>query len=308
MKQEQAYKAPLVSVVAVNYRQAELTFEFLDSLKKINYSPVEVWLVDNGCLEDRSEAFRSHYEGIEVLISTENLGFAGGNNLAIRKAKGQYVLLINNDTLVPPDFLGPMVRLMEENEKIGIVSPKIYYADAPKILQYAGINGIDRFTGRGLNRAKQKPDNGSFDDTGQTYFAHGACMLVRAEVFQQAGELSEDYFLYYEELDFCEAVRAAGWEIFYTAESHIYHRESSSIGKSSPLKTYYMFRNRWLFMRNWYSGFSYYLFVLYFLSVGVPWHLLKHWRKGEKEHVQAILKGVKWHFRAKKIKVDEGFA
>ncbi|MBX2876922.1 MAG: glycosyltransferase family 2 protein [Saprospiraceae bacterium] len=308
MSLDRARTAPLVSVIAVNFRQAELTFDFLDSLKAINYAPVEAYLVDNGSLEDRTADFCAHYEGLEVLISQENLGFAGGNNLAIRQAKGQYVLLINNDTLVPPDFLEPMVRLMEENRQIGIVSPKIYYADTPNTLQYAGINGIHRFTGRGLNQAKQKLDDGSFDQSGTTYFAHGACMLVRAEVFQQVGVLSEDYFLYYEELDFCEAVRAAGWEIFYTAESYIHHRESSSIGKTNPLKTYYMFRNRWLFMRNWYTGFSYYLFVLYFLSIGVPWHLLKHWRKGEKEHVQAILKGVKWHFSSKKMRVDERFA
>lgn len=308
MQDSQSHNTPLVSIIAVNYRQAGLTCDFLDSLSEIDYSAVEVWLVDNGCLEDRSAVFQSHYEGLEVLNSEENLGFAGGNNLAIRKAKGRYILLINNDTLVPSDFLEPMVRLMEKDERIGIVSPKIYYADSPNTLQYAGISGIHRFTGRGLNRAKQQPDDGSFDQSGKTYFAHGACMLVRAEVFQKVGGLSEDYFLYYEELDFCEAVRASGWDIFYTAESYIHHRESSSIGKSSPLKTYYMFRNRWLFMRNWYAGFSYYLFVMYFLTIGVPWHLLKHWRKGEREHVQAILKGVRWHFTDKKIKVDEGFA
>ncbi len=308
MKRDDPHSTPLVSIIAVNYRQAELTCDFLDSLKEIEYPAVEAWLVDNGCLEDRTADFQSHYAGLEVLISKENLGFAGGNNLAIRKAQGQYVLLINNDTLVPRDFLGPMVRLMEEQEEIGIVSPKIYYADAPNTLQYAGINGIHRFTGRGLNRAKQKRDDGSFDQSGKTYFAHGACMLVRAEVFEQVGGLSEDYFLYYEELDFCEAVRASGWEIYYTAESHIHHRESSSIGKTNPLKTYYMFRNRWLFMRNWYRGISYYLFVLYFLSIGVPWHLFKHWRKGEKEHVQAIWKGVQWHFSSKKMTVDERFA
>lgn len=308
MSQDSLNINPLVSIISVNFRQAELTFDFLDSLRKIDYTPVETWLIDNGSLRDRGDEFRSHYEGLEVLVSQANLGFAGGNNLAIRRAKGQYILLINNDTLVPSDFLGPMVRLMEENPQIGIVSPKIYYADSPNTLQYAGINGIHRFTGRGLNQAKQKLDDGSFDRSGNTYFAHGACMLVRKEVFEQVGLLSEDYFLYYEELDFCEAVRAAGWDIFYTAESHILHRESSSIGKTNPLKTYYMFRNRWLFMRNWYSGFSYYLFVLYFLSIGVPWHLLKHWRRGEREHVQAIIKGVKWHFRPKKMKVDERFA
>lgn len=298
---------PLVSIIAVNFRQAELTVDFLKSLRAINYPSVEVWLVDNGCLDNQTDLFTTHYPGLQVLVSRENLGFAGGNNLAIKKAKGKYLLLINNDTLVPSDFLGPLVELMEEQQEVGIVSPKIYYADSPQRLQYAGIKGINRFTGRGLNPAKLQADNGSYDHTETTYFAHGACMLIRGAVIDQVGGLSEDYFLYYEELDFCEAVRAEGWEILYTAQSHIYHRESSSIGKSSPLKTYYLFRNRWLFMRKWYGGLSYYLFVLYFLSVGVPWHTLKHWRKGEKDHVQAIWEAVKWHFKPTKIKVDERF-
>ena len=308
MELGQLHNTPLVSIIAVNFRQTELTVDFLKSIKEIDYGTVEVFLVDNGCLEDKSDEFRTHYEGLEVMVSPQNLGFAGGNNLAIKKARGKYVLLINNDTLVPKHFLEPMIDIMETHAEVGIVSPKIYYADSPKTLQYAGINSINRFTGRGISEAKQRFDDGSFDYTAATYFAHGACMLVRAEIFQKVGLLSEDYFLYYEELDFCEAVRAGGWEIMYTSQSHIYHRESSSIGKTNPLKTYYMFRNRWLFMRNWYSGFSYYLFVLYFLTVGVPWHLFQHWRKGEKAHMQAIWQGVKWHFKPTKTAVDERFA
>lgn len=308
MAQTQEHSTPLVSIIAVNFRQASLTVDFLKSLRQIDYPAVEVFLVDNGCRKDQSAFFASHYPGLRVLRSAENLGFAGGNNLAVKQAKGKYILLINNDTLVPPDFLSPMLQVMEERKEVGIVSPKIYYADTPDTLQYAGISGINRFTGRGLNQAKLQVDDGSYDYTKSTYFAHGACMLVRGEVFQQVGLLSEDYFLYYEELDFCEAVRAGGWQIMYTASSHIYHRESSSIGKANPLKTYYLFRNRWLFMRKWYSGLSYYLFILYFLTIGVPWHLFKHWRKGEKQHMQAIWEAVKWHFNPVKIAVDEKFA
>lgn len=299
---------PLVSIIAVNFRNAAITTDFLDSIRQISYPNVEVILVDNGCQDDKEELFKAHYPALKLLVSQENLGFAGGNNLAIQQAKGAYILMINNDTLVPGSFLEPMVRLMEEKPRIGLLSPKIYYADTPKIIQYAGINGINRFTGRGLNPAKQKEDDGSYNWTGPTYYAHGACMLIRAEVFQTAGLLSEKYFLYYEELDFCELVKKKGWEIYYAGETHIYHRESISIGKFNPLKTYYLFRNRWLFMRRWYGGLSYYLFVSYFLLVGVPWHLFKHLLRGEKAHVQAIWKGIQWHLTAKKINLDEELA
>lgn len=292
---------PLVSIVAVNFRQAAITADFLDSIRQLTYPRIEVILVDNGCLEDKETLFKAHFPGLKVLSSAENLGFAGGNNLAIRQANGDYVLMINNDTLVPAGLLEPLVSLLEEKREVGIVSPKIYYADSPHIIQYAGINAINRFTGRGRSRAKQKIDDGSYNWIGPTTYAHGACMLVRAEVFSTAGLLSEKYFLYYEELDFCELVKQNGWEIYYAGSSHIHHRESLSIGKFNPLKTYYLFRNRWLFMREWYGvGFSYYFFVTYFLLVGVSWHLLKHWLRGEKAHVVAILRSVQWHLKPEK--------
>jgi len=299
---------PLVSIISVNFRQAEITADFLDSIQAISYQRVELILVDNGSLSDQVDFFTAHYPGLRVMVSQENLGFAGGNNLAIREATGDYILMINNDTLVPPGFLEPMVELMEERQDIGILSPKIYYADSPTVLQYAGINGISRFTGRGLNEAKLQVDDGSFDYTKPTHFAHGACMLVRATVFAAAGLMSERYFLYYEELDFCEAVRQKGWTIYYTGRSHIYHRESTSIGKFSPLKTYYLFRNRWLFMRTWHHGSSYYLFVLYFLGFGVPWHFLKHGLKGEVDHSRAIWRSVAWHLKGDKKYLDEKLA
>ena len=101
---------PLVSIITVNYRQAQITCDFLDSLREIQYPHYEVLLVDNGLLEDESDKFRQHHPRVRVINSADNLGFAGGNNLAIREAAGDYILLINNDTIVPPDFLNPLVE------------------------------------------------------------------------------------------------------------------------------------------------------------------------------------------------------
>lgn len=287
---------PEVHIISVNFRKAEVTCDMLDTLRQITYPNYRVTLVDNGALQDDKALFESHHPGIEVIISEENLGFAGGNNLAIGSSPSPYLLLLNNDTLVPPDFLEPLVQVLENDPSIGLVSPKIFYHDQPGILQYAGTGTIDPFTGRGRNLAKHRVDDGTFDHTREVELAHGACMLVRQEVFKDIGLLAEDYFMYYEELDFCMRARRKGWKIYYTGASHLVHRESSSMGRFNPLKTYYLFRNRWLFMRRFGTGWSYVCFVVYFLLIGVPLNTLRFAWKRELDHVKALWRGVLWNF------------
>lgn len=285
---------PLVSIITINYRQAQITCDLLDSLRGVQAPSYEILLVDNGMLQDESALFKHHHPDVHVLKVIENLGFAGGNNLAIQQAKGDYVLLLNNDTIVPPGFLKPMVELMEDQPNIGIVSPKIYFYDTPNMLQYAGANTINFKTGRGDDPAKFADDKGQFDEQKKVDMAHGACMLIRKNVFEDIGLLSEAYFLYYEELDFCERTRRNGWDIYFTPDSYIHHRESSSVGKFSVLKTYYMFRNRWLFMRK-FGGKHYWPFVAYFLMISLPLNIIRFSLKAEWKHIKALWDGVIWN-------------
>ncbi|MEL6658055.1 MAG: glycosyltransferase family 2 protein [Bacteroidota bacterium] len=289
--------APLVSIIAVNFRKAGITCDFLDSLNVATYPNYELLLVDNGMLTDEQARFEAHHPQVRVIKSTENLGFAGGNNLAIRQAQGKYLLLINNDTIVPPSFLEPMVAVMEADEKVGLVSPKIYYHDQPNMLQYAGRGYIEMRTGRGRDTAKHSDDQGQFDEQQEAAFAHGACMLIRTQLLEEVGLLREDYFMYYEELDFSVRARQAGWKIVYTPDAYIHHRESSSMGKFSPMKTYYMFRNRWLFVRRFGSWLDRVLFAAYFLIIGIPVNLLRFALKREWPHVKAIWEGLGWNLK-----------
>ena len=288
---------PLVSIITVNYRQAEITCDFLDSLKAIHYPNFELLLVDNGLLTDETARFHRHFPAAKVINSPANLGFAGGNNLALRQAAGRYILLINNDTLVPPDFLGPLVAVLEEHPRAGMVSPKIYFHDDPEKLQYAGTARIDYRTGRGTDPAKHAPDDGRFDQLRSADFAHGACVLIRREMLEAVGLLREDYFMYYEELDLSVRARAAGWDILFAPGSYIHHRESSSMGKTSPLKTYYMFRNRWLFMRRFGRGTDYAAFLTYFLLIGIPLNSGRFVVRGQWAHLRALWRGFFWNLR-----------
>jgi GT2 family glycosyltransferase len=286
---------PLVSIVSVNYRQEAVTCDMLDSLRQISYPNYEIILVDNGAQVDRAALFRRHHPGVRVLISRDNSGFAGGTNLGIRHSRGEYVLLLNNDTIVPRGFLEPLVATLEANPGGGAASPKIYYHDAPGVIQYAGASGIDRVTGRGRKEGHLLADDGSYSRVGPTALCHGACMLVRRRVFEEIGLLSELYFMYYEEHDFCERARRRGWQCYYVGTAHIRHRQSMTMGKASPLKTYYLFRNRWLYMRRVNRGASYYLFLLYFLFLGAPRHLLRHLTRREFDHAGSIVRGLIWN-------------
>jgi len=296
---------PKISIVSVNFRQTEVTCDMLASLRRASYPNMEVILVDNGVVQDSKELFLQKYASLKLIVSEENLGFAGGTNLGIRYASGDYILLLNNDTVVPPDFLEPMVDLMQQNDQIGIISPKILYYDAPNMIQYAGIPYIHTLTGRGVVNGNGVQDQGQFDYNEETSLTNGACMLVRREVLDQVGLLSELYFMYYEELDFCERAKHHNWLCYYCGTSYIHHRQSVSIGKLNPRKTYYMFRNRLLFMRRHLQGVKFWLFLSYFLLFAFPANVLRHLLKRDFEHASGIWQGLIWHFAHLKIAANE---
>jgi GT2 family glycosyltransferase len=303
MNKEKAY--PLVSIVTVNFRQTEVTCDMLDSLSALTYPNVELILVDNGCEKDESARFKQHYRGLQLIVSEENLGFAGGTNLGIRRAKGAYILLLNNDTIVPPSFLEPLVERMHAEPNVGMTSPRIYFFDQPDVLQYAGASPINWLSGRGRKFGYGQADDGSFHQSGQTGLCNGACMLVKKEVFEDVGLLSEKYFMYYEEHDFSIRAKKAGWQCYFEAASYIHHRQSISIGRLSPLKTYYLFRNRLLFARRLAGGLPFCLFLMYYLFIAVPAGLCRHAIHREFQHVQSIWKALKWNFSHLNIHSNE---
>ena len=223
------------------------------------------------------------------------MGFAGGNNIALKQVKGDYVLLLNNDTEVKPDFLESLVELMESDKKIGIVSSKILYFYEDNVIQYAGASPINPITSRGSHYGYKEIDNGQLDEVTETAYPHGACMMIRKSVLEELGLLYEGYFLYYEELDFAERVKRAGYKIYFQPNSSILHKESISTGKNSPLKTYYMNRNRLLFVRRNRSGITLFLGGIYFFLIPLPKNTIKY--LFVKKHLSALYRGVAWNIR-----------
>lgn len=290
---------PLVSIITVNYKQADVTIALLESLKRITYQNLEVLVVDNASGSNDAAKIAEAEPWVQVIASNENLGFAGGNNLGILQSKGALLLFLNNDIEVPVDFLEPLVAVMQE-DKVGMASPKIRFYYHPDTIQYAGSTPLNYLTMRNQAIGYAEVDKGQYNIPRETAFAHGAAMITSREVINRVGEMFEGYFLYYEELDWCERIKKAGYRIMYVPESVVFHKESVSTGKQSPLKTYYLNRNRLLFLRRNTSGVTRVAGVAYFLGVAVPKRIITTLVYREPNHRKALVRSILWHLNSKR--------
>lgn len=286
---------PLVSIVTINYNGAAVTMELLKSLRKVTYPNVEVIVVDNASKES-PDPIKEAFPEIVLVRNKENLGFAGGNNEGFKVAHGKYLLMLNNDTEAAPDFLFPLVSRLEEDPGAGAVSPKLVYYGTDGLIQYAGSSRINPYTGRSSFIGSKEKDCGQYDCCNPTHYAHGAAMMIRRSLLEEIGMMADLYFLYYEELDFCERIREAGYKIWYVGNSVVYHKESMTVGKENPLKTYYMTRNRLVFMRRNVKGIKLLISLLFFTLVSVPKNTLKYLKGRRYDLLKAFYQGYLWNW------------
>lgn len=285
---------PKISIITVNYNTTAVTGDMLRSLAQVSYPHLEVIVVDNGSKEPCKQ-LAAEFPWIKYVEAGANLGFAGGNNRGIAEATGAYILLLNSDTEVDPGFLEPLVARFEKDPGIGVVSPKILFFDNPTTIQYAGFSPIHPVTGRGFSIGLMEKDRGQFDVAVPTSRAHGAAMMFSRKALALAGLMPEIFFLYYEEMDHCEKFKRAGFTIWFEPASRVWHKESMSAGKNSPLKTYYYSRNRLLYLRRNTRGSRRPLMFLYYALVAVPRNLLEHLVQREWKHLQAYCRGLIWN-------------
>ena len=296
---------PLVSVVTLNWNQAEVTCDLLDSLSRVTYPRVEVLVVDNGSEPSDVALLSAYFPRPRLVRSPTNLGFTGGNNLGMRLARGEYVLLLNNDVEVEPDFLEPLVAAMEADPGIGAASPKIRYYHEPERIQYAGGTAVDELRGQARWIGGGEVDEGQHDVAGETELGHGAALLIRRRVLEEVGLLGADYFIYYEEIDFGTRLRRAGWRAHYAAASTVWHKESVTVGKASAFKTYFQTRNRVLYLRRNASGWRKALAIAALYAAVGPVHAVRHALAGRWAHVRAVGRGLAWHLTHRALTPDE---
>lgn len=286
---------PFVSIISINYNTTAVTCEMLESLKKISYKNFEVIIVDNASIENPEKVLQLNYPEVKFIRSEVNLGFSGGNNLGLTKATGEYILFLNNDTEVDSNFISPLVSILEENQNIGIVSPKIIYFNSGNKIQYVGCSNVNPYTGRNKRIGYLEIDKGEFDEARPTDLIHGAAMMVPKKVINEVGGMPEIYFLYYEEIDWCETIKRSGYTAYVQPASIVYHKESQSTGKNSPLKIYYMTRNRLLFLRRNTNGVRKVSWIIFFSLISVPKNVIMFFVKNELTLLKSFLKGVFWN-------------
>ncbi len=289
---------PLVSFISINYNQVEVTCQMLASLKKLTFTNFEIIIVDNASKENPEPIIISQFPQTTIVRSSINLGFAGGNNLGLKKAKGKYIFYINNDTEVTPHLLEPLIELFEKNPNAGMATPKIKYFNT-NIIQYAGSNAINALTGRGNSFGYGQEDVGQFDFVKETQLPHGAALMVPIEVIKKVCMMPELFFLYYEEHDWAESIKKAGHKIFYVGTAEIYHKESISVGKMNPMKTFYMTRNRMLFMRRNTEGLNTIVGFLFFTFISIPKNIGYYLISRQWNHLKAFVRGVLAYLRFK---------
>ncbi len=292
---------PLVSIITINYNESSVTLDMLDSLQELSYDNVEVIVVDNASPNDNPDIIKQRFPNVNLIKSEENLGFAGGNNLGVKAAKGEYLLFINNDTIVPKNFIEPLLETLENDPSIGMVSPKIKFHWDTSLIQYAGYTPMNHWTIRNNSIGYHQKDDGDYDEAGETESIHGAAMMVPKRIVDKVGMMTEIYFLYYEEHDWAEMIKRAGYKVYYQPKSHILHKESLSTGKFSPLKTYYISRNRIVFARRNFKPIQLFVSLLFQAFVSIPKNTITYIAKREFEHLKAFWQAIFWNLTNYKI-------
>ena len=296
-----------VSIVTVNFNQPKVTEELLLSIPA-TYTNMEIIVVDNGSKINNAETWQSNYPAVKFIRSDQNLGFAGGNNLGIKAATGDYLFLVNNDTEFTPGLIEKLVAVMELNPEVGMISPKIKYFNDKSLIQYAGYTAMNYYTCRNSCIGLREKDMGQFDHvTGPTAYCHGAAMMIRKEAIEKAGLMNENFFLYYEEVDWCEHIKRSGYQAWVCTDALIYHKESVSVGKKSKLKEYFMNRNRILFIRRNAPFFKRIVFYKYFMLLVVPRNVIAYIRDKNYGFISMLFKAIWWNFTHTKNSKSLGY-
>lgn len=244
--------AKRVAVIVLNWNGFDDTARCVRSVLRSGYPGVVPVVVDNASPDGSGERLAAAFPGVEVLRAERNLGYAGGNNLGLRRALelgAEYLFVVNNDTEVPPDCIGALVEAMESDPRIGQAGPKVHDATTGRIGCVGGeIRWADaepRQIGCG------EPDAGQYTAVAEVGYVPGTAVMVGRAALEQAGPMPEQYFLYFEDTAWSLRFRAAGWKTVVVPGASITHWESSSTGKDSPMKLYYYVRNNLYFIRDY---------------------------------------------------------
>lgn len=280
----------MVSIITINYNGWRDTCEMIASFREHETYSYEIIVVDNASSGDDAHCIAERFPDVKLVRSERNLGFAGGNNLGLRKALGEYVFFLNNDVIIKAPVLQSLVGCLQGGEW-GAVSPCIESLYKPGEIQYYGYTDMTLITLRHTTRPFDLSHKDEFLQPHQTDILHGCAMMVRRDVIECVGSMYEGYFLFYEEFDWSLRMREAGYKLFYDPQVVVYHKEGATIVKQSPLREYYLRRARVMYARRNLKGYRKGLSCLYLLGIVMPAKIVGHLKNRRPDLAKAVWQG-----------------
>ena len=290
---------PAVAIVILSWNGRKFLETYLPSVVRLQYQPMEIYVADNASSDDSIAYVREHFPTVKIISIPKNEGFAKGYNVALKQVVADYYFLVNQDVELSEDCLEPLIERMQSNDMIAACQPRIRAAWDRSQFEHAGAAGgyIDAIgypfcRGRLFN--VEEKDTEQYADAREIFWASGAAMLIRADLFNRFKGFDGDFFAHMEEIDLCWRLKRAGYQIWYVPESIVYHVGGGSLPKENPYKIYLNFRNNLSMMfKNYESADLIWRFPLRILLDNVAF--LHAVLNGRWKEAGAIFRA-DWHF------------
>lgn len=284
---------PLVISVILNTNRRDDTLACLDSLKRNSYSNHRIIVLDNRSTDGSVDAIREAHPDVQIVGLEKNLGYAGNNNVGIELAIKQgadWVFVLNEDIVLDEECLAKLIEVGEGDPRIGILGPLVYHHDEPNVIQSAG--GMLGEYWESIHLGKDEEDQGQFTTPHPVEWISGCAILVRRDAIEQAGMLDGNYFIYWEETEWCIRVAQAGWKIVHVPQARIWHKGVQREYQPKPSFTYYGTRNHLLTLAKHHAPLRVRLYTwMQILRTLTSWTVKPRWRH-KREHRDAMWKGI----------------
>lgn len=294
---------PLLFVIVLTNNRHDDTLACLASLHQSDYQNMQIILLENLSMTDSPEVLQHDFPNVQTIRLYENLGYAGNNNIGIQAAIEQgaeWILVLNDDTVLEPSCLSSLIEVAESEPKIGILGPLVYHFDEPQIIQTAG-GSLGRYWMIG-HLGQDERDRGQFNTVRDVDWISGCAILVRRELVEEIGMLDADYFLYWEEVEWCVRARKMGWRICHVPQAKLWHKgvKQYSNYQPKPYVTYYVTRNHlYTLLKHQAPWRAYAAAFMRIFQTLLSWSLRPKWR-AQHQHRNAMWKGL-LHFFLRRL-------
>lgn len=299
---------PEVYIIILNFNSYNETIGCIESIENITYENYKIIIVDNDSKDDSVKVLRSRFPHHILLESKINLGYANGNNIGIKYAKdngADYICILNNDVRVESNFLEPLIGILIDDDSAAMTGPCICEYTKPNTIQAMGAN-INLYTGLAQAKYKGTPYDDVNLKTIDVDYLGGACFVFKSSILDKIGYIPENYFLFFEETEFCLKTKKLGYKLICVKESKVYHKGSATISKFKGLSYFFLNRNRIVFMRRNANVIQKIIFSIYVVIEGIgrmilrrePVELFKFFIEGLKTDINKIdLEKVKYYVK-----------